>query len=233
MELRRGLLRIQPHIATDTGNPISLTAVTAAFMRLNVAFEPTLGGSGTPSPSNIRPISGWNGVTVTQTLGHRTQNDGATWSGTIYGGAVDLVTGEITESWLFHEYDGSSDEDWKMESISIGKNFYINVPDAPGTRYFGDMVCSAAQVRVNGASYAQGMCFISSGKNLNLAISAAIGASDVAGLRTWLSTHPVQIAFRINTANTYSIDPQTIHALAGNTTITSNAGNMDIEYWSY
>ena len=52
---------------TITGNPVSFTAKAAPLRQLEVAFSPVQAGSGDPSPDNIRPISGWTGVTVHRT----------------------------------------------------------------------------------------------------------------------------------------------------------------------
>lgn len=49
-----------------TGNPVSFTAKAAPLRQLSVAFSPVQSGTGDPSPDNVRPISGWDGVTVEQ-----------------------------------------------------------------------------------------------------------------------------------------------------------------------
>lgn len=238
MELRRGLLRIQPHIATGTGNPISLTAVTAAFMRLKVAFEPTLGGSGTPSPSNIRPISGWNSVTVTQTLGQRTQNDGAIWSGTVYGGTIDLISGVLTatyemvalkdQSWIVRtngsNYIFSSDlaKPFLAKDISESEHLCDVYPVNYTNAWRYAQVGSLSLYRIVGQTVSDTTCYL-----------AFTDITTTTELTAWLNEHDPHLCYRLATPKTVRLDPQTIHALAGNTTITSDAGNMDIEYWSY
>lgn len=51
---------------TFTGSLIQFTAPKAhAFKSFSFTIEPQQSGSGDPSPSNVRPISGWNSATVT------------------------------------------------------------------------------------------------------------------------------------------------------------------------
>ena len=51
---------------TFTGNPLQFNAEKAHTLRSTVvAFSPIQSGSGDPSPTNVRPISGWTAVTVT------------------------------------------------------------------------------------------------------------------------------------------------------------------------
>ena len=66
---------------------------------LKVNIVPTQSGSGDPSPSNVRPISGWDSVNVyisPTTL----EEDGETITinlpQTVYGGTLDVVSGELT-----------------------------------------------------------------------------------------------------------------------------------------
>ena len=54
---------------TISGNPVSFEAYEEPWplKQLEVAFSPVQSGSGDPSPDNVRPISGWDGVTVWRT----------------------------------------------------------------------------------------------------------------------------------------------------------------------
>lgn len=50
------------------GNVVNFTTASATnLLKLNVEIEPVQYGSGTPSPGNIRPISGWDKVNVYRT----------------------------------------------------------------------------------------------------------------------------------------------------------------------
>ena len=54
-----------PVEATATGNPLAfLTDIARPLKSLLIPFTPKQSGTGDPSPSNIRPILPWNGLTV-------------------------------------------------------------------------------------------------------------------------------------------------------------------------
>lgn len=69
MASRRRIILNSPHLATPTpANPVSFSATLAAPLKgLECAFSPVQAGSGDPSPSNVRPISGWTGMTLHRT----------------------------------------------------------------------------------------------------------------------------------------------------------------------
>ena len=65
MDLRRNIMLNEPHIATSTGNPVSFNTDMKGLMnQVKAEFSPVQSGTGDPSPENVRPITGWNGVTV-------------------------------------------------------------------------------------------------------------------------------------------------------------------------
>lgn len=63
-----------------------------------VTIIPIQTGSGTPSPSNVRPISGHTDVTVTvaSTSGGSGEDTTVSLGRTVYGGTLDVTTGELT-----------------------------------------------------------------------------------------------------------------------------------------
>lgn len=66
---------------------------------LTVRINPIQEGTGDPSPTNIRPISGRTGMTVTVQSGETQNEYPVTWeteAGTVYGGTLDVVSGVLT-----------------------------------------------------------------------------------------------------------------------------------------
>lgn len=83
---------------TATGNPITLTdAVAGNAIEVSAEIVASQSGSGTPSPTNIRPISGFSSVTITRedAQGH-TATVTVSLGSTVYGGSLDLTSGELT-----------------------------------------------------------------------------------------------------------------------------------------
>ena len=81
-------------LKTLSGNPISWEASNTEYLFPVVSLEPKQAGSGDPSPDNVRPISGYDSVTVTQTKDEaQVKQITLTLPETIYGGTVNAVTG--------------------------------------------------------------------------------------------------------------------------------------------
>lgn len=66
IEARRRILLTTPHAVTTTPAPVASfdTDMVGKLRSAKFAFLPVQSGSGDPSPTNVRPISGWDGVTV-------------------------------------------------------------------------------------------------------------------------------------------------------------------------
>lgn len=86
---------------TATGNPITVTdAAPVNAVNLSINLEPIQAGSGTPSPDNIRPISGRTEEVITQKDNPTNPTVTKTYTiqlgDTIYGGELDVITGKFT-----------------------------------------------------------------------------------------------------------------------------------------
>ena len=74
------------------------TDLAEALTKIIVDINPVQSGTGTPSPSNVRPISGHTALNVTladrdmQTVDTKTVNFGQT----VYGGSLDVTNGKVT-----------------------------------------------------------------------------------------------------------------------------------------
>ena len=67
MDYRRKIIANSPHLKSTSGAVATFSdGADLPLKSLLVDIEPVQSGTGDPSPSNIRPISGWNGVKVTR-----------------------------------------------------------------------------------------------------------------------------------------------------------------------
>lgn len=84
--------------STISGNPVSFTAKAAPLRQLSVAFSPVQSGTGDPSPTNVRPISGWDTLTVYHSGADTSdpQTISISLGQTVYSGVLDVVTGVVT-----------------------------------------------------------------------------------------------------------------------------------------
>lgn len=85
--------------ATVTGNPINFTTLSAQkASSTQLSMEPIQEGSGDPSPSNVRAITGRTDATITvKDEGNITQSTVTISFGqTVYGGTLDVESGTLT-----------------------------------------------------------------------------------------------------------------------------------------
>ena len=92
---------------------------------LEVSLSPIQAGSGTPSPDNVRPISGRTEV-VTIVSPTTDAEDGNTYTTslgrTVYGGTLDVVSGVLTVDRAMVTLNGSESY-WGNDPVT-GTNYY-------------------------------------------------------------------------------------------------------------
>lgn len=233
MKLRRGLLANTPHLETASGQLISfVTDVPALLKGCTISLLIDQPGSGSPSPSNIRPIAGYDGVTVSVSSGLSggTQYP-VSWSsvGTIGSGTVDLINGVLTQTHVYVQYVGASDEAWNVENNT---NFYIMTPTTWLRNTTGATL--ACNMALSFTSVGPGTCRITNTGNFNISIGSAIGVSTVAGWKEYLANHPLQVVCQLKTPVTYQLSPLSIKTLYGANYIgAGNDASLNISYWSH
>ena len=127
----------------ESGNPVVCYPVAGYPLDVTVSWGPTQEGSGEPSPDNVRPIKGRDGVTITRQEDNQVIT--LTLPETMYGGEVDAATGEGQETWKMLTLDGT--ENWATQTTATPGKFgftlptpEIATPENPAIK--GDIVCS-------------------------------------------------------------------------------------------
>ena len=240
MALRRRTLLDVPHLETASGSLIVLNKAIAAPMKnCVITFLPMQSGSGTPSPSNVRPIIGRSAIPITVSRTQSGAADQHSLGRTVYGGYVDLSTGILVATYKMFKlasdtyiYGNASGNFMSINNVGMLR-FTIRPENMgfcdkiellegsrPGTRFltmFGTY---------EGGSFYDNIYiydidkYDSSVTNLDTA-RAALRAIDP----TWV--------FRLSTPMTYQLSPQIIRTLRGVNNIWSDAGDITIKYWTH
>ena len=134
----KDMIKTMYPLKTLSGNPISWEASDTEYLFPVVSLAPKQAGSGDPSLENVRPISGYDSVTVTQSK-DESQVKQITLSlpETIYGGTVDAVAGVGSNKTIMFELavaDMNNDENypgWKAvpyltDVVGVGYNATLN-----------------------------------------------------------------------------------------------------------
>lgn len=229
-----------PTLKTATGNPIVITdAANANAEELLMTIEPIQSGSGDPSPTNVRPISGISTASVQTTNGEDTNTASTTLGRTVYGGSVDFKTGEVTVTHGYVEYDGSNDEDWGSIATQAGSTYRMKITppsdlklpaentipvNAISNQYMADTANNV---------YTQHMGFAVQFNGTYLAIyDPNYNTPDMVNAwKSHLSNTPLTICYELATPTTLTLTPAELELLKGNNTITANGAEISLSYY--
>ena len=213
---------------TETGNPITCNPVEGYPLSAVVSLEPKQAGTGDPSPDNVRPISGYDSVTVTQSKDEaQVKQITLTLPETIYGGTVDAVAGVGSDEWGIRELNGS--EIWNE---SNGAFFFYDSITYPPMNSANTRMCSHF-MQWTGEIWS-GLPDKSFTTNLT-AIRFKISSID--SLDSWKSYlaaqasagTPVQVAYKLATPEPFqATGNQALPAVAGENTVYTDGDSLAV-----
>ena len=225
-------LGLYPQIETDYAPIVSFDngADNIPVKELNVKILPNQSGTGDPSPSNIRPISGWTGVNVTMTgknlldVGSQIAVTFPSEAGTVYGGTLDVTRGVLTIGYKYYTDSGTGP--WG-EVTSGGARYYIGgiTTDAVDSDTTG--VCNIG--KLVSSFYDDGVCVTSNGR-INLCGSLHNAFSSVDELKTYLASNPLELVYKLAASTSYQLTPIQVKTLLGVNNVWADAGNTSVTY---
>lgn len=249
---RKKIILNQPHIESVKDNSISFnTDLRAPLKECKVYFEPVQEGSGDPSPDNVRNITGWNKVEVKN--GDNVYSiDWTNDVGTVYGGYVDLVKGELVATHYSFTLDGVN------YYVSSGGQTYTGTDgtllaaayDYIGNNSFKDLPMGV----INSISNSISNKYLVTGNNKIIGIQTTnagspyyrlvVDASElddisnstaiINSLKIWLQNNPIQICYKLAEPIHYQLTPQQILSLKGINNFSCGIKNdLSVRYWNY
>lgn len=214
---------------------------------LMVDIDPAQAGSGEPSPTNVRPISGWTGAKVTK-AGLESDTTGIynisfpAEAGTVYGGTLDVTNGVLTVDKAYYQFNGTETPGSMAEFTTVKRATFrlsaLGLPDA---------------MAMAGVSNSGKTGLFSHGKYLSAwsGTSADVphGYADVSNLHTYLPFEnansdsvkayfssqaqngtPVQIVYSLATPITYQLTPIEVKTMLGANNIWADTGDVSVSY---
>ena len=218
---------------TLTGDPITLKILgnlTPEVTGLKVTMLPIQSGTGDPSPTNVRPISGRYEVSVTRTAGEDVETKTHQYSETIYGGTDDFVNGGATNEWGILTPTSVS-----TMGGGSGTNifFRINIPNSAkgiNTASLNNQPISNYFFVDNTANHVLGGAFITS-EGTSLHITFADQTIDtMEKANTYLSNNPLQICYKLATPTTISTSAEEIILLKGENVLSTDGDSIELKY---
>ncbi len=194
-------------------------------------IAPVQSGSGDPSPTNMRLISGWTSATITRT-GADNQSDTYTIAfpseaGTVYGGTLDVTNGVLTVNWAMVDMGSLP---WLYSSEY--KFFYTG--NALTDKKVGVLNVKSDMFRTKSGSWSgtpDDNALWANGTNVTIyAQYAAFESTSADEFKAFVSGH--QLVYELANPVTYQLDPVTVTTLLGMNSIQANTGDVEVEYYA-
>lgn len=210
-----------------SGNPVVIPEYVA-LEKLNIKFSPKQAGTGDPSPENVRPISGYDSVTVTQSKDEsQVKQITLTLPETIYGGTVDAVTGVGEKAWECIEFKGT--EVFLGVSESYGYQISYKLSAIANIDERESSVCSHFKYETG---IVESFWIDSTGVNVRFAPNEV---SSVEEWKSYLAAQasagtPLQVAYKLATPERFEVSKISIPSLGSENTFFTNGEKLDIIY---
>ena len=213
---------------TDGANGIPVKSLV-------VDIEPAQAGSGDPSPTNVRPISGWTGVEVTVSPTTDAE-DGETYditlpseAGTVYGGSLDVTNGVLTVDMAIVDMGTLN---WLYYSAKQRIVAQVNVGKPAGANVGLDGACSVYKVVNTGYQSAPDKSIVIGNNFISTSYAAMVvhdeDYTDAETFKTAVSGQ--MLVFPIKTPVTYQLTPTEVTTLLGTNNIWADTGDCTVEY---
>lgn len=212
------------------------TSVAKPLKNLIIDLQPIQTGSGTPSPDNVRPISGRTGanayVSPTQDAADATTYP-VTWqteAGTVYGGSVDVVTGVLTVDRKLVTLTGA--DNWAVAGTS---KFYCPLQSTEYSRSTSEDE-QISNIYLFGAIQSGGSTAVTQDKHFYLQriypleycrVWVYDTAYTLDTFKAMLNATPLQVTYPIVPV-TYQLTPQEVTTLVGTNNVWSDSGDVTV-----
>ena len=199
---------------------------------VTLEIEPVQSGSGDPSPSNVRPISGWTGANVYVEPEYDAEADPAgtvSWqstAGTVYGGTLDMTTGELTVTMASIDLGTLS---WSARSNNRFEASLSTGGKAHTQNVMPQIICSIYEKDTyynvyNGVNNKR-ISTYTDGMYVEVSDSSYSSASDFT-----TAMNGVQLVYELATSITYQLTPQDIALLLGDNNVWADTGDTSVQY---
>ena len=191
---------------------------------LQVAITAVQSGSGDPSPTNVRPISGWSSVNVVVSPTLDAQ-DGTTYpislGQTVYGGTLDVTTGVLT---ITHARINLGSLTWTTTSlplsVSTATQSLVKIPASTAT--VADIICDSYAASSRDAISDKHICIANNGSTI--ISDTRFNGKTAAQIKALLDG--VYMVYAMKTPTTVQLTPTEVKTLLGTNNIFADSGNI-------
>ena len=202
-------------VQTESGELVTIDSDGSLAVRsLAVSLSPIQAGSGTPSPDNVRPISGRTEV-VTIVSPTTSATDGRTYTTalgrTVYGARLNVTTGEMV---VTHRHITENDFVFASSGTSVGGLHFFDILTTDPAAISNKGMSNMLAIQSNGWGSATPCFSTNTGASPNLVpVRVYADATSLADFKTKFSG--LQIVYELAEPQTYQLTPQQIDLLLG------------------
>lgn len=236
------LYYVAEYYNTASGNPATFSdgADDVPVKALTANIDVNQQGSGTPDFENPRLFTKITDVTVTRTDDNDENEETYTVSleaagGGIYGGSLNVTTGELTVTHAFVEFVGGT-ESWGISWSDTNPAFYLTVSTSIIADSSGDFrglfsLFPGVNIWSGGGKGAE----IETGSDTRIFVRyddmPATTTAWKQQLATWKEAGtPLQAVYKLKTPNTVQLAPAEVRTLLGGNKISADTGDVSVTY---
>lgn len=211
--------------AFAAGNPIEIYSDINQIPEIKLLIVPKQEGSGTPSPTNVRPITGWNAFILSVNDTEKVITTGE--AGTVYGGTLDITTGLLTVDIAIIDLGVLS---WSYDSANTRFSTRISgIKTGYATRTV-PLVCSALLAITDGRpiiNVPDKSIYGAGASNYVYVVDHSY--TDANTFKAAMSG--VMLVYELETPTTYQLTPTEVNLIAGENVISTDSPNtLEVTY---
>ena len=189
--------------------------------------------------SNICPISGRTSVTITDVDAEsQTATVTVQLGQTVYGGTLNLTSGELTVTHGFITLDGTQEiiiANWKPKANSIGWLYRYNLTNAKvlGGDEVGDIISNSLTAKTYNQLYNDDVTGITSYTDTSYGLVVRVADTSLttsALINAYLASNPIQVCYELATPTTTTLTAAQLALVKGYNQLSCNSGDMSITY---
>ena len=187
----------------------------------------TQSGSGTPSPSNPRPINGYTDANITVTDGDTTNVTTISLGRTVYGGTLDVTKGTLTVTYGIVDLGSLN---WIKQTDTSDYVVFTQAAPIISRTYTYNFICTEyATAQKTRYELLNGEIGTSNAALTNICIRDD-SKEDMTDIQFKTAMEGVMLEYELATPQTYNLTPEEINTLIGENEITSDTGDIEITY---
>lgn len=237
MAMRRRVMMAQPHEEKAEGAVASFVTNLIKPLQVTCTLSPVQSGSGDPSPSNIRPISGWTGCDVYDEAEYdpsATPKVNITWqteAGTVYGGTATLNRdGSVTVviDRIKEVYDGVNKKCTYVGASGQTGNYASSLATDNGKQ--DNSIIISNMLKNNGSTSATVGNIYQNSSGTVIAVLQDQTLTTKEAVNTWLASNNLEVVHAIATPLTYTLSASVLNSLAGQNNVWADAGDVSVRF---